>query len=123
MREGIEQQLVELATQLKDASVTSTLTAIESLSKVADLKVGHTEFEEIVSLTKAFQEIAKISEGKLASNATTFTANVREHLASWKEREQKFLTKIDEKRRELQAQGIRLDLPYIKEACDRRVEL
>ena len=123
MREGIEQQLVELATQLKDASVTSTLTAIESSSKVADLKVGHTEFEEIVSLTKAFQEIAKISEGKLASNATTFTANVREHLASWKEREQKFLTKIDEKRRELQAQGIRLDLPYIKEACDRRVEL
>ena len=114
VREGIEQQLVELATQLKDSSVTSTLTAIESSSKVADLKVGHTEFEEIVSLTKAFREIAKISEGKLASNATAFTANVREHLASWKEREQKFLTKIDEKRRELQAQGIRLDLPYIK---------
>ena len=114
VREGIEKQLVELATQLKDTSVTSKLAAIESFSKVVDLKVGQTEFETIVSLTKAFQKITEISEGSLASDASEFSAKVRELLASWKEREGRYLTRIDEKRRALKAQGIRLDLPYIK---------
>ena len=114
VREGIEQQLVKLATQLKDTSVTATLAAIESSSKVADLKEGQTEFEEIVSLTRAFQEIAKISEEKLASDATAFSVKVREHLTSWKESEEQYLTWIDERRQELKAQGIRLDVPYIK---------
>ena len=114
VRVGIEQQLVELATQLKDASLASALAAIESSNKADDLKVGHAEFEEIVSLTKAFQETAKTSEVKLASATTAFSAKVREQLASWKEREQKCLTKIDERRRELHLQGIRLDLRFIK---------
>ncbi|MDE2755991.1 MAG: AAA family ATPase, partial [Acidobacteriota bacterium] len=114
VREGIEKQLVELANQLRDTSVTSTLAAIESLSKVVDLKVGQTEFEEIVSLARTFQKIAKTSKSKLATDATEFSVQVRERLASWKEREQKYLTLIDERRQALLAQGIRLDLPYIK---------
>ena len=114
VRKGIEQQLVELATQLKDAYVASTLAAIESSSKADDLKVGYTEFEEIISITKAFQETAKTSQGKLASDAIAFSAKVREQLATWKGRAQKFLAKIDKKRQELRAQGISLDLAYIK---------
>ena len=114
VREGIDQQLAELITRLKGASVASTLAAIESSIRADDLRVGQTEFEEIVSLTKAFQEIAKTSENKLVREAETFSAKVREQLAFWKEREQKVQMSIDEKRRELKAQGIRLDHAFIK---------
>jgi energy-coupling factor transporter ATP-binding protein EcfA2 len=114
IRESIEKQVAGIPSQIKQGSLINALIAVSNASKPADLKVGSSEFSNIVGLTNDFQEVAKKSEAEVASSAATFSGKVREQLATWKAREQQFLNSIDQKRKELQAQGIRLDLAYIK---------
>jgi DNA repair exonuclease SbcCD ATPase subunit len=65
-------------------------------------------------LTVGLQATAKTVEAQLTTEAQTFQVRVRALLAQWKVQEQAVLTSIDNKRKELSAKGITLDLPYIK---------
>ena len=114
LRDGIEKQVASLPTLIKDSSVLTALASIETVSKPEALKVGGTEFANIVALASEFKQAVQTAESELVTRAADFSSKVTGHLASWKAREQQILTKIDEKRRELLAQGIRLDLAYIK---------
>ena len=82
-------------------------------SKLEDLKVGASEFSNIVELVTSFQELAKKSEADLATGAG-FSAKVKHQLRQWKAQEQPVLEQIDQKRKELLAKGLRLDLAFIK---------
>ena len=114
IRETIEKQVAGLSAHMKKSSIVTTLSSLGTATKPDDLKVGSTEFTKIVALVKGFQTVAQTSETDLAVKASVFSAKVKEQLEFWKAREHQALADIDQKRKELQAKGIRLDLAYIK---------
>ncbi len=114
VREGIERQLGILPQQTKQSAISATLTAISTAAKPENLKVGRTEFAQILAWTTELAQKVATIEADLLSSAGTFSTRVLEQLTSWKTREQQLQNEIDLKRKDLQAQGIRLDLAYIK---------
>jgi DNA repair ATPase RecN len=114
LRESIGQQVGGLMTELKKASVSSVLTAVQSGTNPDDLKVGSAEMKQIIKLASALLATTKASEAELAKAVQTFQAETKALLDQWKVSEQAILTQIDEKRKELLAKGVKLDLPYIK---------
>lgn len=114
LREGIEAQIGTLTGHIKKSSITTVLAAVEGSAKPEDLKVGGAELKQIVQLAAGLQATAKAAETQLTSEAQAFQAKVKSLLAQWKAREQAVLTDIDDKRKELLAKGVRLDLLYIK---------
>ncbi len=114
LREGIETQIGTLAGLIKKSSITTVLTAVENTGKPEDMKVGAAELKQILELTAGLQARAKAAESQLTTEAQTFQTKVKALLTQWKTREQAVLTEIDNKRKELLAKGVRLDLQYIK---------
>ncbi|HEX3747050.1 MAG TPA: PHP domain-containing protein [Bryobacteraceae bacterium] len=114
IRETIEKQIAGLGPHMKKSSIVTTLSALGTATKSEDLKVGATEFAAIVVLTNSFQEAARKSETDLAQKADAFSAKVKQQLEQWKSKEHQTLADIDQKRKELQAKGIKLDHAYIK---------
>jgi hypothetical protein len=114
LREGIEIQVGTLTSHIKKSSITTVLASVEGTGRPEDLKVGAAELKEILELTAGLQTMAKAADAQLTTEAQSFQVKVRALLSQWKAREQAVLTDIDNKRKELLAKGIRLDLPYIK---------
>ena len=113
-RERIEKQVAELAALIKESSLLTALETIETVTTPEELKVGTGEFKSIVALTKTLKERAQAVEKGLVVDVAEFSIKVRLHLTTWKASEQQILTKIDERRKQLLDQGIKLDLAYIK---------
>ena len=84
------------------------------LAQADQLKVGSAEYKKIVELAGAFQTRAKSVETDIAETAKAFSVDVKKELDAWKSSEYKIVSEIETKRKALQAQGIRLDMAYIK---------
>lgn len=114
LRMGIEKQVAEISSQVKGTSVIELLRQVQNAAKPEDLKVGAAEFKNITGLAVAFEAHAKTTETELFKNAATFSAEVKRQLDQWKSREQEILGKIEDKRKVLLQQGVKLDLAFIK---------
>lgn len=114
LRLTIEKQVVEITSHVKSASVMELLSEVHNAAKPEDLKVGAAEFKNIVALVSTFEGHAKVSEAELATNAKDFAIEVKKQLEHWKSHEQQILGTIEEKRKALLQQGVRLDLAFIK---------
>ena len=114
IRESIEKQVQRVSAQLKSQSITTLLHDIQGLAAPDQLKVGSQEYKKIVELAAGFQKSAQSTEGSMTSTAKAFSSEVKKELDTWKSSEAKILAEIEDKRKALQAQGIKLDMAYIK---------
>jgi ABC-type cobalamin/Fe3+-siderophores transport system ATPase subunit len=114
IRENIERQVGQLSSQVKTTLVSGILGGLQHLAVADQLKVGSEEYKKIVSLAAGFEATAKTSEQDIAQTAGIFSVEVKKHLDAWKSREYSILSEIETKRKALQAQGIKLDMAYIK---------
>ena len=90
---------------------------IATLKTAADPKtlvVGGAEFASIYAQADLFENSLTNVEIAVRAAATTFSTVVTEQLAVWSIKEQGILKQIDDKKRELEAQGIRVDMAYIQ---------
>lgn len=91
--------------------------AAGTLKAVADPKalvVGGTEFAAIVAGVTVFQGDLIEVDAILKASAERLSSIVQAQLASWRGKEQKLVGQIDEKKRALEAKGVRLDMAYIQ---------
>lgn len=114
LREDLDRQILGLGAHIKKHSVATLVSAIETATKPEALKVGSAEFKRIAELAAQFLSVIRPAETQVTRDADEFTKNVRHQLDQWKAQEQQVLTTIDQKRKELLANGIKLDLAYIK---------
>ena len=114
IRLNIEKQVAGLSSQVKDRSILDMLTELQKAAEPKDLRVGAAEYKTIVELASAFQGHAKATESELTKRAVEFSGAVKKELENWKTHEQKILSEIEEKRKALLQQGVKLDLAYIK---------
>src|SRR5579859_1982280 len=113
IRVSIEDKMKELGLQV-NVSVLDLLDEVQTAANIQDLKVGAVEYKNIVGLVGEFQSQAKSAESQLQKTALEFSKKVKKELEQLKGHEQQILGEIEDKRKALQQQGIRLDLAYIK---------
>jgi DNA repair ATPase RecN len=90
---------------------------IEILKTAADPKTlvaGVTEFSVIAAQTGVFEDTMGTLESAVTGAATTLSNVIAAQLAAWKTKEQGIVKQIEDKKRELEAQGIRVDMAYIQ---------
>ena len=114
IRSQIAQKITELKTDLAQKSTTVKLGEIRSAADPTKLQLGSQEFSEIVSATQTFevsitQAAGQVREGLLAFSTTTST-----QISTWKAKEGEAHKIIESKRKELEAQNVRLDMAYIQ---------
>lgn len=99
---------------------------IASMKTAADPKVlvvGGTEFSAISAQVGVFENAIAAVEASVKTAATTLSTVVTAQLTIWKTKEQSILKQIDEKKHELEAQGIRVDMAYIQKLATDEAKL
>jgi ABC-type lipoprotein export system ATPase subunit len=123
------QRKVEQERQIRAAILQKTQTIVGGVSQqtikeniaglkgVADpnaLVVGGAEFSAIVAQATTFEAELGTADASLKASATRLSDLVRTQLAAWRAKEQPIVKEIDDKKRALEAQGIRVDMAYIQ---------
>ena len=123
------QRKVELERQIRQVILTSSQAIARSttqqelkdniavLKTAADpraLVVGSAEFSAIATQADLFENAVAAVEPSISGAATRLSSVVTAQLTAWKTKEQGILTQIDDKKRELEARGIRVDMAYIQ---------
>ena len=123
------QRKVELERQIRQVILTSSqaiargttqqelkdnIAALKTAADPKTLVVGSAEFSAISTQAGVFEHAVTAVETSITGAATTLSSVVTAQLTAWKIKEQGVLTQIDNKKRELEARGIRVDMAYIQ---------
>jgi hypothetical protein len=88
--------------------------ALRTIANADDLSVGVDEFKAIVVGAAALEQKIGAVASQLDAQAATFDALLTEQMRLWKAKETDALRVIEVKRKELEAQGVRLDMAFIQ---------
>ncbi len=114
LRETIERKVAELPGQVKRASAAALLVEVRTLTTPQQLSVGADHYKTIVALAAALEEETNQADATVLARIQAFALRVRDELTGWKARERQIVEQIEAKRKELAAQGVKLDLAYIR---------
>lgn len=126
-RDGLKRNLGELLT-----SITNSLTSVELRKLTADvdgngLAVGKAEFEVVKALVDGLATDIETLSGQLKQKFVDAKDKIAAQLQVWTVREKETQEKIEEIRRELEKQNIKLDMAFIrkvtKDAADLQARL
>jgi hypothetical protein len=87
---------------------------LRMIADAADLSVGVDEFKAIVVGAAALEQKIGAVASQLEEQAAAFDVLMTEQMRLWKTKETDALRVIEVKRKELEAQGVRLDMAFIQ---------
>lgn len=113
-RAAIDQALTQLNGAVGNEAITRLTGVIRA--SVADhvIEVGAPEATNIQTHTQAFETEVTGSTDALRSSTTAYVDKVRAEIATWRAKEGQTASQIEQKKQELLAHGIRLDMPFIQ---------
>jgi len=114
LRGQVTSKLGAIREGLNSLSPKEAVKDIINLADPADLSVGIEEFKKIVASARSFESEATAAHGQAKASYERFREAVDVQVAAWKARETDVVKSIDTKRKELESQGIRLDMAYIQ---------
>jgi energy-coupling factor transporter ATP-binding protein EcfA2/histidinol phosphatase-like PHP family hydrolase len=115
-RELRAQILVKIQEAKETALAGSPKEAVQEileLAGTANLAVGATEFQAILTAATAFKTAIRTAEAQINAGLTGLERLVTAQFVSWKAKEAEAQKKIDVKRRELEALKVSFDMSYI----------
>ncbi len=124
-------QLIEkLSELLKSINGSLSSEDLKNLATAMDgktLAVGKAEFDAVIALVKSLAGEVETLSSQLKGKINTSTAEINAQLKIWAAKEQDTQTKIEDIRRELEKQKIKLDIAFIrkvtKDASDHATKL
>ena len=122
LREQVERRIQNLAAAIRSSSLSDQVGQLKMLSKPDDLEVGKDQFAQIVVLLSAFEEKLKKAEQWTSEEVAVLSTAVKGHLDAWKTREQTTVNTIEQKRKDLAQQGVKLDLANIRKLATDEAE-
>jgi hypothetical protein len=90
------------------------IAALKGAADPKTLVVGGAEFSTISEQATVFERAVAAIETSVKGAASSLSDVVTAQLAAWKAKEQGIVKQIDDRKRELEAQGIRVDMAYIR---------
>ncbi|MGI8742541.1 MAG: AAA family ATPase [Bryobacteraceae bacterium] len=103
-----------MKTKTSQSSTKGAVAGMRQLAAVANVGVGQTEFQVILQLATALDTSAQMVETQLRISVAEFSDKVSVQLKSWRAKDLQAQQTIEAKEKELEAQGIRLDMAYIQ---------
>ena len=124
-------QLIEkLSELLKSINGSLSSEDLKNLATAMDgktLAVGKAEFDAVIALVQSLATEVETLSSQLKGKINTSTAEINAQLKIWATKEQETQTKIEDLRRELEKQKIKLDIAFIrkvtKDASDHATKL
>lgn len=127
VRSKIVSKLQEIEGSLGDLDPTADVEEIVALADPTLLHVGAAEFGDIIASGRTFEAVAKAATASASEGFKAFQRTAGERLTAWKAKESEAVQKIDEKKKELEGQNIRLDMAFIqkltKDEANQKAEL
>jgi len=96
---------------------TSSKETVEEIMRIADptsLAIGVTEFSSIVTSASELAKDTDVTDEQMKVSFNKFSQAAKKQLGAWKVKDSEAQKKIDLKRKELEDQGIRLDMAYVQ---------
>jgi ABC-type cobalamin/Fe3+-siderophores transport system ATPase subunit len=122
LREQIDRRVREIANSAKSAALSQDVAKVKGLCKVEDLEVGKEQFSQILILLTDFEGKVKKAEQWSSEEVTRLSTAIKGHVDTWKAKEQTVVDTIEQKRKELAAQGVKLDLANIRKLANDEAE-
>ncbi len=113
LRKEIASKLQDLKDNVDGASQKEAVADIRLLADATQLTVGVAEFQAITAAAAAFERVIDVAGKQISVEMITFERCIATQMASWKKKESDARTKVDEKRRELDALKVPFDMSYI----------
>jgi hypothetical protein len=114
IRNSIATQLQNLKTLLLEPLAKEATDSIREFAEQGQITVGTVEFQHILTAVTAFETRVGQAEHQLHESVKALSTIVSEQLRAWGLKESATLRTIEEKRKQLEAQGIRLDMSFIQ---------
>ncbi len=114
LREQIDKKILGIAMSIKTSPLSDQVSGIKNLAKAEDLEVGKEQFKQIVSLLDGFEENLKKAEQWSFKEVDKLAKAVKAQVETWRAQEQGIVNTIEQKRKELAAQEVKLDLANIR---------
>jgi ABC-type histidine transport system ATPase subunit len=118
VRSVIAKRLASIEAELDSLSPKTTIDALAALASGQALTVGAKEFKAIVDSARKFETKATAAQGQAKAGFRTFQQETQASLGSWKAKETAVQKEIDDRRKALEAQNIRLDMAYIQKLAN-----
>jgi len=80
----------------------------------AEIIVGKEEYKAVFSLMEGYIESITKQSSQVIIDSTAFKTSIKEEIDKWKTKEIEIIKKIESKRKTLEAQGIKLDISFIR---------
>jgi len=122
-REELVTKLKELIKKINEAFADKTLFEQVTLLDNDKLVIGKDEFSKIQEIITNFSQNIDNLSTELNIKTSEIIPQIKKLLKEWESQEIKLLNKIDEKRKELEAKGIKLDLPFIQKVTQDSVNI
>lgn len=113
-RETITAMAQQIGGTTAQGDLRESLATLKAAAEPEALVVGTAEFDAISKQAVAFEQAIDASETNLKRSADQLVSVVKSQIATWKLKEQGIIKQIDDKKRILEQQGIRLDMAYIQ---------
>ena len=114
IRQVISSAAQAIVSGISQKDIKDNIAALKSAADPKSLAVGSAEFSAISAQAGVFENAIAAVETGMKGGAIKLSAVVTAQLAAWKTKEQVVLKEIEDKKRELEAQGIRVDMAYIQ---------
>jgi energy-coupling factor transporter ATP-binding protein EcfA2 len=114
IRAAILQKTQAIVGGVSQQSIKENIAGLKGVADPKTLVVGGVEFGAILAQTTTFETDLGAADAGLKASATRLSNLVTAQLATWRAKEQPIVKEIDDKKRELEAQGIRVDMAYIQ---------
>ena len=110
-------QIAAKVKRLKETSDTKTQSTlageITSLADPTTLKLGNVEFQAIVDEANVFKKVVSDAQLKISSGLSSLETVVLARATAWRAKESEAQTRIDAKKKELEALKVTFDMSYI----------
>lgn len=123
VRINIATKLSEMKDNFSNLDSQEDIKEITTSMVSASMVVGGLEFKEITTLAQAYSDEVKKVNDKGLETFTNFQEVVSVQLDAWKAKENATEKKIDDEKKKLTAQGIRLDMAFIQKLAADEVKL
>ncbi|WP_418138248.1 TrlF family AAA-like ATPase [Agrobacterium sp. El2ro-1b] len=118
VQSDIAEVISEAKQQIAAGSFTDFAGRIREVSTVDTLTVGREEFQAILTAASSYETNVGAAEIQIRSSVDALEGVVKTKILTWKTKETAAQTRIDEKRRELEALNIAFDMSYISKLAN-----
>jgi DNA repair ATPase RecN len=114
-RETMKSKLSELQIELANLTIGLGTQEIKDLASNENISIGKPESEEILRSLESFNNDFEEAFNSIETSFEAFSLSVKGAISRWAAKEQPILNDIEEKRKALEGQGVKLDMAHIKQ--------